>query len=771
MGARYVHYGHPLEFGTFITPRSNAPDAVVDLAVRSEALGYDLVTFQDHPYMPDNLDAWTLLAWVAGRTERIRLAANVLNVPLREPAVLARSAASLDLLSGGRLELGLGAGGFPHAIEAMGAERRSPAEAVDALGEAIDVVRAMLGGTGNAVRYRGEHYTLNGAQGGPVPAHEIPIWVGATKPRMLRLIGQRADGWLPTLDRTEPGGLREGNRIIDEAAREAGRDPREIRRLVNIAGAFSDERSGFLDGPAETWVEDLLPLVVEDGVGTFILMTDDGATMTRFAEEVFPALREAAERALPGELGGRPPRRAEVRSQRRGGIDYDAIPESLAGTAVEPGDVAYPTVRSTYMRGGSPGLVLRPATTAQVAEALAYARRSPDVPLSIRSGGHGISGRSTNDGGIVIDLGRMNAIEVLDEATRRVRIEPGARWAEVATALLPHGWALSSGDYGGVGVGGLATAGGIGWLARKHGLTIDHLRAVEMVLADGSAVRASDDENPDLFWAVRGAGANFGIVTSFEFEVDEVGNLGFAQLVFDATDTAGVLERWGAAIEASPRDVTGEIILGAPRPGQPTVAQTMTVVDSDDPDTIVSRLQPIADIAPLLDQQVVIIPYAGLMANAAQGYHSGQGEPVGHSGLVKHITPAVAADAARLIGSGGAYFFQIRSVGGAVADVPPDATAYANRSANFQVDAFGSRRRLDPMWEALREHFEGMYLSFETDRSIERLHDAFPPPTLRRLRELKARYDPENVFRDNFNIAPKAMAGTGPALREAGTAR
>jgi alkanesulfonate monooxygenase SsuD/methylene tetrahydromethanopterin reductase-like flavin-dependent oxidoreductase (luciferase family) len=760
MGAHYVNYGHSLEFGTFITPRSDAPAAVVDLAVRSEALGYDLVTFQDHPYMPDNLDAWTLLAWVAGRTERIRLAANVLNLPLRDPAVLARSAASLDLLSGGRLELGLGAGGFPHPIEAMGGERRSPGEAVEALGEAIDVIRQMLGGAGDAVRYRGEHYTLNGAQGGPVPAHEIPIWVGATKPRMLRLIGRVADGWLPTLDRMESGGLRDGNRIIDAAAREAGRDPREIRRLVNISGTFSDTRGGFLDGPPETWVEDLLPLVVEDGVGTFILMTDDDATMTRFAEEVIPALRDATDRALPGELRGQPPRRADVRAKRREGIDYDAIPESLAGDAVEPGDVAYSTVRSTYMRGGAPGLVLRPGSTLEVVEALAFARRNPDVPMSVRSGGHGISGRSTNDGGIVIDLGRMNAIDVLDEATRRVRIEPGARWADVATALAPHGWALSSGDYGGVGVGGLATAGGVGWLARKHALTIDHLREVEMVLADGSVVRASDAENVDLFWAVRGAGANFGIVTSFEFEVDTVGNIGFAQLVHDAGDTAGVLERWGSAIEASSRDVSGEIILGAPRPGQPTVAQTMTVVDSDDPESIIGALQPIANVAPLLDQQVMIIPYAGLMANAAQGYHQGQGEPVGHSGLLHHITPAFAADATRLIQSGGAYFFQIRTVGGAVADVDPDATAYANRAANFQVDAFGSRRRLDPLWEDLRQHFDGMYLSFETDRSVERLHDAFPPSTLRRLRELKGRYDPDNVFRDNFNIAPKSLAGT-----------
>src|SRR5690606_11599395 len=192
-----------------------------------------------------------------------------------------------------------------------------------------------------------------------------------------------------------------------------------------------------------------------------------------------------------------------------------------------------------------------PSTPAEVAEAIGFAREHRELPLSVRSRGHGISGRSTNNGGLIIDLRRMNRVEILDEATRRVRIEPGARWMDVAAALAPYGWALSSGDYGGVGVGGLATAGGVGWLVREHGLTIDHLRAAEMILADGTQVRVSDEENQDLFWAVGGAGANFGIVTALEFEVDEVGSVGWAQLVFDASDPAGFLEKWGPAIESA----------------------------------------------------------------------------------------------------------------------------------------------------------------------------------------------------------------------------
>jgi alkanesulfonate monooxygenase SsuD/methylene tetrahydromethanopterin reductase-like flavin-dependent oxidoreductase (luciferase family)/FAD/FMN-containing dehydrogenase len=750
-------YGLPLQFGTFVTPGNAEPDLPVALAQLSEQLGYDLVTFQDHPYQHSFLDTWTLMSWVAAKTERIHIAPNVLNLPLRPPAVTARAAASLDLLSKGRFDLGLGAGGFWDAIDAMGGRKLTPGQAVDALSEGIDVIRGIWDADERApLLIDGDYYRISGAKRGPAAAHDIPIWLGAYKPRMLRLTGRKADGWLPSLPYMKDGDLAAGNAMIDEAAEEAGRSPREIRRLLNINGQFAARNGGFLAGPPAQWVEELLPYVLEEGIGTFILLGDAPALMQVFAEEVVPALRAAVatERESSGVVEGTA-RRASAIAKRRDGIDYDSVPVSLRAAAVEPGDSGYARVRSTYMRGGSPGLVLRAGSTAEVVEALAFARRQ-SVTLSVRSGGHGISGRSTNDGGIIIDLSRLSAIEILDESTRRVRIEPGARWVDVAAALAPHGWALSSGDYGGVGVGGLATAGGVGWLVREHGLTIDHLVAADVVLADGSVVHASATENADLFWGLRGAGANFGIVVSFEFEVDEVGDVGWAQLAFDATDTAGFIQKWGAAVEAAPRDVTSFVIMGPPRAGQPSVAQVMAVVDSDDADTIIERLQPIAEIAPLLDQVAQIKPYAAVMANTQGGDHNGQGEPTTRSGLIDHITPEFAAATARLIASGEVYFYQIRSVGGAVNDVAAAATAYANRSANFSVVAFGSNRdRLDELWEDLYGHFSGLYLSFETDRRIERLDDAFPLATLNRLRMLKRAVDPDNVFRDNFNILPE----------------
>jgi len=249
-------YGHQLAFGTFITPQNQRPQEVLALARLTERAGLDLVTFQDHPYQPAFLDTWTLLSWVAAQTETVRLTANVLNLPLRPPAVVARAAASLDLLCGGRVELGLGAGGFWDAIEAMGGPRRSPGQAVDALSEAIDVIRAIWDTSEpGGVRLAGQHYRVWGAKRGPAPAHDISIWLGALKPRMLRLIGAKADGWLPSLPYLKDGDLEQGNHIIDDAALAAGRDPRQIRRLLNIQGNFATATGGFLQGPPQRWVE------------------------------------------------------------------------------------------------------------------------------------------------------------------------------------------------------------------------------------------------------------------------------------------------------------------------------------------------------------------------------------------------------------------------------------------------------------------------------------------------------------------------------------
>jgi alkanesulfonate monooxygenase SsuD/methylene tetrahydromethanopterin reductase-like flavin-dependent oxidoreductase (luciferase family) len=295
-------YQHDLLFGAFITPVAQPVMHAVDLAVVADRAGLDLVTFQDHPYQAAFHEAWTLLSYVASRTRRIRISGNVLNLPLRQPAVIARSAASLDLLSGGRFELGIGAGGFWDKIEAMGGRRLTPGQSIDALEEAIQIIREIWAtDTSGGVRVNGTYYQAKGAKRGPAPAHDIGVWIGAYKPRILKLTGRVGDGWLPSLAYL-PGGLadlEEMNKHIDEGAASAGREPSMVRRLLNISGKFARSGHSLLNGPPQQWAEDLAKITLEYGISGFILAIDDAQSTELFASEVAPATRElvAAERA------------------------------------------------------------------------------------------------------------------------------------------------------------------------------------------------------------------------------------------------------------------------------------------------------------------------------------------------------------------------------------------------------------------------------------------------------------------------------------------
>jgi len=294
-------YGHDLIFGAFITPQNRRPAEVVALAQTAERAGLDLVGFQDHPYHPGFLDTWTLLSYVAAKTERVRLSGYVLNLMMRPPAVLARAAASLDLLSGGRFEMAIGPGESlaVEAIGAMGGSPRTPGQSLDALGEAIDIFRGTWDASApGPLDVDGQYYKVRGAPRGPKPAHDIAIWIPAGGPRGRKLVGRKADGWIAAgLIMTDPyRELAEGNAVIDEAALAAGRDPSAIRRLYDSPGTFGPTRRGYLQGPPEQWVDELLPLAVEHGVSGFTLVSDDPRAIERYGREVAPALREALAR-------------------------------------------------------------------------------------------------------------------------------------------------------------------------------------------------------------------------------------------------------------------------------------------------------------------------------------------------------------------------------------------------------------------------------------------------------------------------------------------
>lgn len=291
-------YGRPVRFGIFPSPEAaKLPDTLAAVGIADRG-GLDLVGVQDHPYQSAFLDTWALIGELLARTERVHVFPDVASLPLRPPAMMAKAAASLDVLSGGRFELGLGAGAFWPAITAMGGPARTPGEAGAALAEAIEVIRLMWSGE-RSVRYDGRHYRLNGVHPGPAPAHDIGVWLGVGGPRMLALTGRVADGWVPSSSYFPPAALPAMHARIDEAAAAAERDPARISRIYNVFGTITDGRSNdTFDGPAAQWVDELTALVVDGGMDTFVFgpAADDVAQVGRFVEQVVPAVRANIER-------------------------------------------------------------------------------------------------------------------------------------------------------------------------------------------------------------------------------------------------------------------------------------------------------------------------------------------------------------------------------------------------------------------------------------------------------------------------------------------
>ena len=278
-----MDYGREIQFGLFVIPATMDPNRALDVASIADEVGFDLVGVQDHPYQWRFYDTMTLLTAMAMRTHRITLFPDVSSLPMRPPAVLAKAAASLDVLSGGRFELGLGAGGFWEAIKAMGGSVRTPGESVSALEEAVHVTRLMWSGERN-LKFDGRFYHLSGVNAGPKPAHDMGIWIGAYRPRMLGIIGRLADGWVPSLGYLKPEDLTAANERIDEAARAAGRDPGSIRRVLNYGYPIDADTA-----------DALATLVLEHGMDSFLISEDGDEPrehLTRFMSEVAPRVRE-----------------------------------------------------------------------------------------------------------------------------------------------------------------------------------------------------------------------------------------------------------------------------------------------------------------------------------------------------------------------------------------------------------------------------------------------------------------------------------------------
>jgi alkanesulfonate monooxygenase SsuD/methylene tetrahydromethanopterin reductase-like flavin-dependent oxidoreductase (luciferase family) len=276
-----------VRLGIFIAPDATDAESTMEQILAADQTGLEFVGVQDHPYQWRFFDTWTLLAYAAGRAEHVRFVPDVLNLPLRLPTLVAKAVASLAVLSAGRVELGIGAGAFWDGVEAMGGPRRSPRESVDALEEALAILRAFWSGD-RSVTFEGEHYRVKGAHPGPQPAHPVGIWLGAYGPRMLRLTGRLADGWLPSLGGhyLRPEDVSERQEAVDEAARAADRDPVQIERAVNVMA---------LEGAPGSWSEQLARIATGLRFSTMLVgvpSEDPVGFVRRLGEDVAPRVRE-----------------------------------------------------------------------------------------------------------------------------------------------------------------------------------------------------------------------------------------------------------------------------------------------------------------------------------------------------------------------------------------------------------------------------------------------------------------------------------------------
>ncbi len=438
---------------------------------------------------------------------------------------------------------------------------------------------------------------------------------------------------------------------------------------------------------------------------------------------------------------------------------------------LQPGDDTYDAAARVFFTIGAPALVVRPRDPDEVAAALADAVRH-DLAVSVRSGGHSPLGHGTNTGGMVIDLARLDDVEVLDAGRRLVRVGGGATWGRVAAALDPHGWGLTAGDTAGVGVGGLTLGGGIGWMVRRHGLAIDNLVGARVVTADGRLLTTSEDEHPDLFWALRGGGGNFGVVVDFDFVAQPVTTVHFGSVAYRLDDAADLLGRWRDAMRVAPEELSSTLVLMPRMPGTPPAA-TVLLCYAGEPGTALANvdaaIEPLLELGTVTEATISERRYSETLEHAE---HPPGLRLVARNTLVPNLHDGVIAAIDRLHTAPGPMAIAVRSLGAAFGRVPADATAFAHRDAEAMVlcglmlpgtatDA-DVERALVP-WRAVAAHGTGTYVNFQGSATAADIAAAYPPATYARLAAVKRTYDPDNRFALNHNIEPGRSEEVGRA--------
>lgn len=444
--------------------------------------------------------------------------------------------------------------------------------------------------------------------------------------------------------------------------------------------------------------------------------------------------------------------------------------DAIKGRVIGPADSGYDDARTVFVGGidRRPAAIVRVAGSDDVAQAVLLARDT-GMELAVRSGGHSAVGHSTTDGGIVVDVSEMKALDI-DVASRTAWADAGLTAGEYSAAAAAHGLATGFGDTASVGIGGITLGGGIGYLVRKHGLTIDDLVAAEVVTAEGEILTADAESHPDLFWALRGGGGNFGVVTRFRFRLHDVSTFVGGMLLLPATPS--LISDFIAAADAAPEELStiANVMVAPPMPFVPEEAHGRLVIMAlvayaGDVEEGERAIAPLRALAPPLADFVRPISYPEIYPPDEEGYHpmaAGRNlfiDALDHSiaeTIVAHLEDSTAP----------MRVAQLRVLGGAVDRVSAGTTAFAHRTRRIMVNVAAvyqdpSERSAHEEWTerfatVLRKGDPSAYIGFVGDEGPEKVRAAYPGPTWERLQAVKARYDPTNLFRLNQNIPPQA---------------
>jgi hypothetical protein len=465
----------------------------------------------------------------------------------------------------------------------------------------------------------------------------------------------------------------------------------------------------------------------------------------------------------------------ELRSPSHDTISIPQVQDLVRGQVIAPNDAAYDAARTVFMGDVDrrPAVIVRPADAADVSRVVSVARET-GLELAVRSGGHSGAGHSVSEGGIVLDLANLRRLEI-DVEARTAWAETGLTAGAYSVAAAEHGLATGFGDTGSVGIGGITLGGGVGYLVRKHGLTIDDLLAADVVTADGKQLRADADSHPDLFWAIRGGGGNFGVATRLQFRLHPVGTVTGGMLVLPATPD--VIHGFIAEAEAAPEELS-TIANVMPAPPMPFVPEEQhgrlvilaLLVHAGSLEAGERAVAPLRALAPPIADLVRPMPYPEIYPPDEGDYHP---SAVAHTMFIDRVDRDAADTIDEYLRASDAAMrvAQLRVLGGAMARVPDDATAFAHRRSRIMVNlaAFyegAEDRDVRQAWvtdfaAALQQSDAGAYVNFLGDEGESRVRAAYPGSTWDRLASIKARYDPDNLFRLNQNIPPVPAAGRG----------